>query len=100
MQITAVSKLLKPKTTFNTENYRHVNVAHPQKSSVTEQAFKRCTQNLQYKYPARDLFFPVFQLSQGKDRLCFQEATCPSKAPFKKNLCYLQGVLGPPTELN
>lgn len=25
---------------------------------------------------------------------------CPSKAPFKKNLCYLQGVLGPPTELN
>lgn len=86
MQITAVSKLLKPKTTFNTENYRHVNVAHPQKSSVTEQAFKRCTQNLQYKYPARDLFFPVFQLSQGKDRLCFQEATCVLLRPPSRRI--------------
>lgn len=68
MQITAVSKLLKAKTTFNTENYRHLNVARHQKSGLTNQAFKRCAQKfqLQFKYPTGDIFFPGFQLCQGK----------------------------------
>lgn len=91
MQITAVSKLLKAKTTLNTENYRHLNVTHHQKSGVTNQAFKRCTQNLQlqFRYPTRDIFFPVFQLSQGKPDFFSWGNICSSKCPFKENLSLL-----------
>lgn len=92
VQITAVSKLLKAKTTFNTENYRHLNVACHQKSGVTNQAFKRCAQKfqLQFKYPTGDIFFQASSCVR-ENQTFFHEVTYilpPSRRIFLCRECW------------